>query len=209
MRRRITRWRWATLLIGLALVVLSLMVGAASFMQSNSGDYTGADAPPPSSSLREYQNSEVPVRFYYPMGWHPTPEQEGVEVYPASGSEDFIQQGALFGVYRATGADLPPLPALVKTAITTADTKRTAENVAIGGLSGTEIVKELSLTGSVSDVSTSQVAVALEAVKSDRLTVVVWDAVVDNEHYWVIMADARGGAHLPTLEHIRATIEWE
>jgi hypothetical protein len=191
------------------LVVVALSMIAAISLRYNGDNYDGDNPNGLNSVVREYRDQRLPVRFFYPNNWKSEQTTQGVNVLPAAPPADFVTQGAVFTVLRSEDDDdMPPLPPMLEAVIESSNATRASENVAVGGVSGKETIIELTVSESALQ-SNSTLAAAMETVQSRRLTVIVWHGEQDDESVWVIMADARAGAYLSTLQEIRNSIAWE
>jgi len=202
-------WQLITLLGGLALVVVALTMIAATTNGSRAYGDNGSVGDGSHGVLREYRDPRLSVQFYYPTTWQPQDSSTGVTVQPGAASADFIEQGAMFAILRGDDDDAPPLPPMVQQVIESDTAVRASENVAVGGMSGIEMVIEVEVASASDAPANAQLASALQAVESQRLTVIVWTSERDDNPIWVIMADARAGEYLGTLQEIRNSIQWE
>lgn len=209
MRQKISSWRWATLIGGLGLVVVALVMIAAISLRFGAWRQDNHNPNGLNGVVREYRDQRLPVRFYYPSNWESEQTIQGVNVLPAAPPADFVTQGAMFTVLRSEDDDdMPPLPPMLEAVIESSNATRASENVAVGGVSGKETIIELAVSESTLQ-GNSVLTAAMETVQSRRLTVVVWHGEQDDESIWVIMADARAGDYLNTLQEIRNSIAWE
>jgi hypothetical protein len=202
-------WRLLTLLGGVGLVVVAFTMIAATTLESPPAIENGHSGDGSHGVVREYRDRQLSVRFYYPTTWQPQENVEGVTLQPDTASADFIEQGAFFAILRGDDEDAPPLPPTLQQVIKSENAVRASENVAVGGMSGTETVVELDVATADTVPANAQLASALRAAESQRLTVIVWKSERDDSPIWVIMADARAGEYLGTLQEIRNSIQWE
>lgn len=202
-------WKAITLLGGVLFLGVSLLMIAATTWQSPAPTDDGSLSEGIAGAVREYRDQQLAVRFYYPSGWQSRDNSEGVTILPEEGVADLMEQGAIFVIARSTdNATLPPLSPMLQQVIESDHAVRASENVAVGGMSGTETVVELD-RATADAAPNAQIASALRSGTSPRLTVIVWQSERDNEPIWVIMADARAGDYLATLQEIRNSIQWE
>lgn len=203
-------WKWITLLGGTVLMLVALTMIAATTLQGATYSQDSDAGDGSHGVLREYRDRDLEVRFYYPRAWHPQETSSGVMVEPTATTSDFLEQGALFAILRGSDAtDTPPLPPLLQSLMATRDGGRASDNVAVGGMIGTETVVEWDVGSTTTSSANSQLASAMRAANSTRLTLIVWETEQGGRPMWVIMADARAGEHLDTLQEIRNSIRWE
>ena len=198
-----------TLLSGIGLVVTALTMIAATTMATPVALETDAVTDDSRGVLREYYDPQLALRFYYPGAWQPQNYVEGVIIQPDGGSAEFGERGVIFAVLRAQPDETPPLPPMLQRVIDSDAAVRASDNVAVGGISGRETVIELEVDRGAAIPANSQLASALQATESQRLTVIVWTTQREGSDLWVIMADAPDGHHLATLQEIRNSIRWE
>lgn len=203
-------WKWITLLGGTVLMLVALTMIAATTLQAPTYSQDSHAGDGSHGVLREYRAPELAVRFYYPRSWVPQETSSGVMVEPTATASDFIEQGALFAILRGSDdTDTPPLPPLLQSLMANSNGGRASDNVAVGGMIGTETVVEWDVVSTTTSPANSQLASAMRAANSTRLTLIVWETEQEDTPMWVIMADARAGEHLETLQEIRNSIRWE
>jgi hypothetical protein len=203
-------WQLVTLVGGLLLLVVAFTMIAAITPPTPPYAEEGVSGESPHSVVREYYNRALAVRLYYPNTWQRAEMETGVRIQPAAPSADFVEQGAVFALWQSTATDdASTLSPLIQTLLESTDDPRASENVAVGGVSGTETVIEVEADAVSASPLNAQLTSALRAANSHRVTVVLWVSNEADHPYTVLMADARDGNHLSTLQQIRNSIQWE
>lgn len=208
MRRR---WQLTTLLggllfLGVAATMIVAMTAPARYDAEHSVSGESAHG-----IVREYHNRAFSLRFYYPNTWQQAEMETGVTIQPEAPSTAFMEQGALFAVWQtSSGSEANSLAPILQTITESTNTLHAAENVAVGGVSGTETVYgvEINTETSISSMD-SRVVSALQTANSQRLTMILWVSNEVEHPYTVLMADARDGNYLQTLQQIRNSMQWE
>lgn len=181
-----------------ALCILTVLLFSASARYA----YRNGGARPDTEALGGWRDLTTDYfTLRHPAAWQARAEGTGAALWPgaASAAEDA-------GLWVAVGDEV--LAEWPDTLLAQGEAVQHAENVAIGGLSGSETIYELPPEGRAALGVLNEAAQHVwRGEGSEPLTLIVWHADAPAPHQ-VIMFDLSGGQHLSMLERIRDTIEW-
>ncbi len=130
----------------------------------------------------------------YPTGWNVEQDEQTLLLWPASDSERGAALELQLPPIRNTRGDLG------------ADALRYAQNVAVGGVSGSETIYRLG--AAAQSAMGDNLLDALRGRGTEDATLVIWQSPAEQPRFRVTMLDAGQGDFLPLLEQIRESIQW-